>query len=251
VSWYKITKKWTAQVYHGGKQENLGVFATEEEAKVRRNARCHELGIVADAGEMSSYLGVSWNKERHKWSAYIYDGENSSLGFFEATARGEVDAALAYDRTMRAAGRPERTNYAPAADSTTARLPTARPASSSAAGSAHREAAPTAPPTTVPTASPKAAQTGTLPRDDATAASEGAQSDETEIEMILATVSASVLATAATADSEDADLAVAIELSLGASGDRGAAAAARGPPAAATAEPVPLTLCSSIRSSDS
>ena len=106
----------------------------------------------------------------------------------------------------------EHENCVNAADSATARLPAARATSTGTAVSAHREAAPTAPPTTPPRAPPKAAQI---------------------------------------ADSEDTDLTATIELSLSAAGDRGAAAAARGPPAATMAEPVPLTLRSSIRSSDS
>ena len=37
VSWSKTTSKWQARVYRGGKPEYLGSFATEEEAKARRD----------------------------------------------------------------------------------------------------------------------------------------------------------------------------------------------------------------------
>jgi hypothetical protein len=213
VTWDKRSKKWLASVQHGGKKEHLGSFATEEEAKARYDARCHELGITADVGESSDFRGMNWNKTHCKWYAQIkVDAKDKYLGSFEAITRGEVDAALAYDRATRAAGRPDRVNFAPVAGSAAARLPAARTSSSGAAISAHREAAATAPPTAPPTTPPKAAQI---------------------------------------ADSEDTDLTAAIELSLSAAGDRGAAVAARGPPAAAMAELVPLTLRSSIRSSDS
>jgi hypothetical protein len=37
VNWDKSNRKWAAQVYQGGKQEYLGHFATEDEAKARRD----------------------------------------------------------------------------------------------------------------------------------------------------------------------------------------------------------------------
>ena len=45
VSWHKQAKKWSAQIEHGGRQEKLGLFATEEEAKAARGARCVALGV--------------------------------------------------------------------------------------------------------------------------------------------------------------------------------------------------------------
>jgi hypothetical protein len=44
VTWDKTTRKWMAQIKHGGKNEFLGRFAAEEEAKARYDARCLELG---------------------------------------------------------------------------------------------------------------------------------------------------------------------------------------------------------------
>jgi hypothetical protein len=67
VSWDKTNKKWEAQVRHGGKQEHIGRFATEEEAKARRDARCLELGLDPDAGKSSGFRGVTWHKARSKW----------------------------------------------------------------------------------------------------------------------------------------------------------------------------------------
>jgi hypothetical protein len=122
VYWDKKAKKWLVQVYHGGKKEYLGRFATEEEAKARNDARCQELGIDPDAGISSGFRGVSWDKTNRKWEVQIkVGGKRNRLGSrFEATARGEVDAALAYDTAARAAGRSETANFELAAVSRTA-----------------------------------------------------------------------------------------------------------------------------------
>jgi hypothetical protein len=112
IYWNKTNKKWGAEVSHGGKREVLGLFATEAEAKARYDGRCRELGLDPDSGTSSDFRGVAWNKTRSKWQAAIkVDGKSKSLGYFEATARGEVDAALAYDSAARAAGRPEKANF--------------------------------------------------------------------------------------------------------------------------------------------
>ena len=112
VSWYKQTMKWRAEVRHGGKQEHLGYFATKDDAKARYDARCLELDLDPDAGKSLGFHGVSWDKTSSKWRAKIEsDGKQKSLGYFEATARGEVDAALAFDAAARAAGRPEKANF--------------------------------------------------------------------------------------------------------------------------------------------
>jgi hypothetical protein len=106
VSWNKNRKKWEAKVCHGGKNEHLGTFATEAEAKACRDARCRELGMDLDEAQSSVFRGVFWHKVNRKWKASIsVDGKNKYLGSFEATARGEVDAALAFDAAARAAAR--------------------------------------------------------------------------------------------------------------------------------------------------
>jgi hypothetical protein len=113
VSWHKTNKKWRAEVSHDGKADFLGLFATEAAAKARYDARCLELGRDPDAGASSAFRGVGWNKTRSKWRASIkVDGKSKKLGLFEASARGEVDAALAFDVAARAAGRPEKANFA-------------------------------------------------------------------------------------------------------------------------------------------
>ena len=112
VGWDKTSKRWVAQVQHGGKKEHLGYFATEEEAKARYDARRLELGLDPDAGTSSGFRGVAWDKSTSKWRASItVDGKNKVHGRFEATARGEVDVALAFDVAARAAGRPEKANF--------------------------------------------------------------------------------------------------------------------------------------------
>jgi hypothetical protein len=45
VSWNKQRANWQAHIKHGGKNERLGHFATEEEAKARYDTRCRELGM--------------------------------------------------------------------------------------------------------------------------------------------------------------------------------------------------------------
>jgi hypothetical protein len=81
-------------------------------ARRRRDARCLELGRDSDAGASSGFRGVSWNQADGVWQAQILvDGKKEALGNFEGTARGEVDAALAYDAAARAAGRPESANF--------------------------------------------------------------------------------------------------------------------------------------------
>jgi hypothetical protein len=112
VSWNKQNTNWTAQVHHGGKREHLGYFTTEEEAKARYDARCLELGLDPNPGTSSTFRGVTWDKTKRKWKAKLcVDGKNNSLGYFQATARGEVDAALAFDAATRELGRPEKANF--------------------------------------------------------------------------------------------------------------------------------------------
>jgi hypothetical protein len=106
VSWDKTNKKWQAEVYHGGTMVPLGYFATEAEAKARRDACRLQLGREPDDGWSSSFRGVSGDKIKSKWKADSIDGE-----YFEGTVRGEVDAALAYDAAARAAGRPHQANF--------------------------------------------------------------------------------------------------------------------------------------------
>ena len=49
-------------------------------------------------GASSKYKGVSWNKKRKKWAAYIKKGKKQTrLGFFE----DETEAAIAYDKATK------------------------------------------------------------------------------------------------------------------------------------------------------
>jgi hypothetical protein len=104
-------KKWQAQVVHGGKQEHLGLFAIEEEAKARYDTRCLELGLDPDKRQASGFRGVSWRKAKGKWQVtHVHisvDRKNEHLGYFEPTPAGEVGAALAYDAAARKVGRPK------------------------------------------------------------------------------------------------------------------------------------------------
>ena len=80
VSWHKASKKWEARLGHGGKQERLGLFATEAEAKARYDARRLELGVDPHAGTSSGFCGVRWSKASRKWQSQItVDGEVKAL----------------------------------------------------------------------------------------------------------------------------------------------------------------------------
>jgi hypothetical protein len=80
---------------HKGEKAQLN-FPTKkeqavEEAKQQRWIKCREAG--------SKYRGVSWNKNKNKWTATIYsNGKKHNLGYFE----DEEEAARAYDRAARA-----------------------------------------------------------------------------------------------------------------------------------------------------
>jgi hypothetical protein len=117
VSWNKTHTKWRAQVFWGGKTEQLGYFTVDEEAKARYDACYLELGRDLDArgwpsSGRSGFLGVTWREAKCKWMAEIFvDSKANHLGVFEGTARGEVDAALAYDKAVRATGRSEKANF--------------------------------------------------------------------------------------------------------------------------------------------
>jgi hypothetical protein len=114
VSWATRDSKWRACLDHGGKQEQLGDFATEEKAKARYDARCLEVGLDPDKRQASGFRGVSWHKPLGKWLAQItVDRKKENLGYFEPTPAGEVGAALAYDARAREAGRPKSANFEP------------------------------------------------------------------------------------------------------------------------------------------
>jgi hypothetical protein len=108
VSWDKTNKKWKTQVQHDGQKEFLGQFATEEEATACYDTRCLELG-------RRDSVGLPWRglAQVSKWQVKIsLDGKTKFLGVFEATVRGEVDVALAYDVAAWAAGRTSRQSTA-------------------------------------------------------------------------------------------------------------------------------------------
>jgi hypothetical protein len=69
-------------------------------------------GAAPPRAGASGFRGVARREKNGEWFAQIVVvGKVKHLGYFEATARGKVDAALAYDAAARAAGRPERTNF--------------------------------------------------------------------------------------------------------------------------------------------
>jgi hypothetical protein len=114
VSWTMRESNWRAQLFHGGKHENLGNFATEEAVKARYDARCLELGRDPDKRQASGFRGVTWHKPLGQWLASVkVNRKNENLGYFEPTPAGEVVAALAYDARARDIGRPKSANFEP------------------------------------------------------------------------------------------------------------------------------------------
>jgi hypothetical protein len=94
--------------------EDIAAAALEAEIKRRGLMRKPVTVESRRIPRASGFRGVGWHKATRKWQASIsIDKKCKSLGYFEATARGEVDAALAFDVAVRAAGRPEKANFEP------------------------------------------------------------------------------------------------------------------------------------------
>jgi hypothetical protein len=142
-----VGAKWRSTIGHGVFAETT-VFDTEAEAKTAQDVRARVLRTDADACWSSYFRGVTWHQRR--WAANIrVDGKCVSLGRHEGTARGEVDAALAHDLAVRAAGRPEMANFEPmettvpsqpcstVTSSAAARSPTAAATANNTAATAH------------------------------------------------------------------------------------------------------------------
>ena len=65
----------------------------------RSQNSANRAGDVRKAGTTSVYKGVSWNKTKQKWVAYIHvNGKTRSIGYFV----DELDAAIAYDKAASA-----------------------------------------------------------------------------------------------------------------------------------------------------
>ena len=108
--------------------EDIAAAALEAEIKRRGLMRKPVTVESRRIPRASGFRGVGRHKAC-KWKASIYiDKKSKPLGYFEGTARGEVDAALAYDAAARAAGRPEKANFELAAASGAAQPPQIMPA---------------------------------------------------------------------------------------------------------------------------
>jgi hypothetical protein len=120
VGWLKREKKWQAQIWHNGKNVNLGSsFDTELAAAKAVDVWLRENGRAAEANfdesgsfvprvstKSSKYRGVSWRKDKSQWQAKIkVAGKDENLGFFD----DEAEAARAYDTRAAELGRP--TNF--------------------------------------------------------------------------------------------------------------------------------------------
>eukprot|EP01045_Picozoa_sp_COSAG04_P001434 COSAG04_NODE_48_length_31217_cov_204.046758_15_plen_1201_part_00 len=91
VAWSKGTRKWLARLcIGGGKMQNLGSFAKEEDAAAAAKAA----GAV-ERKPSSAHKGVTWNKAAGKWVVQIgIGGKQKRLGSFE----DEAAAAEAYEK---------------------------------------------------------------------------------------------------------------------------------------------------------
>jgi hypothetical protein len=86
VSWIKEWNKWCAQRRITGKVTQIGYYAKEEDAARAYNDFAQHgtrNGIVTQAPS-SRFRGVSWNKNRGKWTAQFRDetGTSRHLGSF-------------------------------------------------------------------------------------------------------------------------------------------------------------------------
>jgi hypothetical protein len=112
VNWEQRGQKWVAVLKRGGKKAYLGRFDTSDEAKACRDAHMLQLGHDPGTTTSSVFRGVSWANHAGRWHAHLsVDCKRKYLGSFDDSARGEVDAALAYDVAARAAGREDVANF--------------------------------------------------------------------------------------------------------------------------------------------
>jgi hypothetical protein len=133
-------KRWDARIYYDGKQRNIGVFDTKQEAALaydKKARQCghdkllnyesikaaeeaaaqaqasHTLVMCASLKQRkprlaSGFYGVTASANRKRWRAQIdYDGKQHSLGTFDT----KQEAALAYDREARQCGKNKLPNY--------------------------------------------------------------------------------------------------------------------------------------------
>ena len=112
VYWDKHAQKWTARISIEGKLIHLGNFDDEETsaqkydehaARLGRPLNFPSMGQARAAKTTSKFRGVSWDKQRQKWVAFIkIDGKNKYLG----TSDHEKTAAGKYDEHAARLGRP-------------------------------------------------------------------------------------------------------------------------------------------------
>lgn len=114
VNWSKEKEKWKARLNYRTTAYNIGYYETEIEAACAYNIKVREIcpnetkriNIVENEDDIikltvnrtnnqsSKYRGVSYNKEKMKYEAYItYKNKTHKLGYFDK----DIDAAKAYN----------------------------------------------------------------------------------------------------------------------------------------------------------
>jgi len=119
VTFHKQRGKWMAQIKNSGKNHNLGLFDTPEQAHaayLHAKQKLHEFGEVAKINlgqvpskrsttdrSVSGYRGVSLDKRSGKWGARIsIHGVYKSLGHFDTAEQANEACVSARSRANQA-----------------------------------------------------------------------------------------------------------------------------------------------------
>jgi hypothetical protein len=105
TNWYAIssrTNKKMHQVITGRQWEQVDHINHDtldnRKSNLRDGSKHNLKNQRPRAGGTSQYKGVSWFPRTQKWRAVIHvDGKFISLGYFEGTPQGEIEAAATYD----------------------------------------------------------------------------------------------------------------------------------------------------------
>lgn len=102
VNWVKKEKKWKAYIYVNRRQKHLGLFDSESEAyNARKEAekmlKKGDLSFFTFKKPSSKHKGVTWNKSKEKWEAYLrIDKKSKYLGAFKT----ELEAIELIQKTI-------------------------------------------------------------------------------------------------------------------------------------------------------
>jgi len=100
VAWFLQKGKWPSrQIDHDNRDSLDDSWGNLRYATTSKNAMNKDKNLGYAGNPCSSrYKGISWNKTRRKWRAFIcFQGKSKFLGSFDM----EIDAAMAYDSAAR------------------------------------------------------------------------------------------------------------------------------------------------------